>query len=104
MEEKDNLSTSPEPQSAKESEPAKAAAAKDSSQKKEKKAKKEKKGGDATFAPSAIWRELKKVQWPTFPQLMKSSALVIVFTLLFGAYFFVCELAASALVSWIVSL
>lgn len=97
MEEKENLSTSPEPQTAAESEKKSG-----SVQKKEAKPKKEK--GEATFAPKAIWRELKKVQWPTFPQLMKSSALVIVFTLLFGAYFFVCELAASALVSWIVSL
>ncbi|WP_300970910.1 hypothetical protein [Faecalibaculum rodentium] len=35
---------------------------------------------------------------------MSSSGLVIGFTLLFGLYFFICELAASSLVSWIVSL
>ncbi|MGM9960865.1 MAG: preprotein translocase subunit SecE [Allobaculum sp.] len=57
-----------------------------------------------TFAPKAVIAELKKVQWPTFKNLMSSSALVIVFTLLFGFYFFICEIAASGLVSWILSL
>lgn len=59
---------------------------------------------EPTFAPKAILAELKKVRWPSFKDLMKSSGLVIVFTLLFGLYFFLCELAASGLVSWIVSL
>lgn len=59
---------------------------------------------DATFAPKAVWAELKKVRWPSFKNLMGQSGLVIVFTLLFGLYFFICELAASSLVSWIVSL
>lgn len=58
----------------------------------------------ATFAPSAVVAELKKVQWPTLKKLSSSSALVIVFTLLFGLYFFICEIAASGLVSWILSL
>jgi preprotein translocase subunit SecE len=57
-----------------------------------------------TYAPGAVFKEWKKVQWPTFKQLMSTSGLVIVFTALFGLYFFVCELAASGLVSWIVSL
>lgn len=59
---------------------------------------------DATFNPKAVWQELKKVQWPSFKELISSSWMVIVFTVLFGLYFYVCELAASALVSWIVSL
>lgn len=59
---------------------------------------------EPTFAPRAIVAELKKVRWPSFKDLMKSSGLVVVFTLLFGLYFFLCELAASGLVSWIVSL
>lgn len=59
---------------------------------------------DATYSPKAIWAELKKVKWPTFKELMQQSGLVIVFTVLFGIYFFICELAASGLVSWIVSL
>ncbi|MCF0258673.1 MAG: preprotein translocase subunit SecE [Erysipelotrichaceae bacterium] len=59
---------------------------------------------EATYSPKAVLAELKKVQWPSFKELMGNSALVIVFTLLFGLYFFVCEVAASGLVSWIVSL
>ncbi len=59
---------------------------------------------EPTYAPKAVWAELKKVRWPSFKGLMQSSGLVIVFTLLFGLYFFICEAAASALVSWIVSL
>lgn len=57
-----------------------------------------------TFSPKAVIAELKQVRWPSFKVLMESSALVLVFTLLFGIYFFLCELAASGLVSWIVSL
>lgn len=56
------------------------------------------------YSPAAIFKELKQVQWPTFKELMSTSWLVIVFTVLFGLYFFVCEMAASSLVSWIVSL
>lgn len=65
---------------------------------------KEKEKREWTYSPKAIFQELRKVQWPTFKQLMSTSGLVIVFTLLFGVYFFICELAASSLVSWIVSL
>ncbi|MBB5183645.1 preprotein translocase subunit SecE [Catenisphaera adipataccumulans] len=41
--------------------------------------------------------ELRRVQWPSFGQLMKSSSLVIVFTILFGLYFFLCELLANGM-------
>lgn len=64
----------------------------------------EKVKSDATYSPKAIFAELKKVQWPTFKKLMANSGLVIIFTLVFGLYFFICELVASSLVSWIVSL
>lgn len=57
-----------------------------------------------TYSPKSVWAELKKVRWPSFKGLMQNSGLVIVFTLLFGLYFFICEMAASGLVSWIVSL
>ncbi|MCF0246504.1 MAG: preprotein translocase subunit SecE [Ileibacterium sp.] len=59
---------------------------------------------DATYAPKAVLAELKKVQWPTMKELFSNSLLVIVFTLMFGLYFFICEMAASGLISWIVSL
>ena len=59
---------------------------------------------DATYAPKAVLAELKKVQWPTMKELFSNSLRVIVFTLMFGLYFFICEMAASGLISWIVSL
>lgn len=67
---------------------------------KEKKNKREKK--EITYSPRGIFQELKKVQWPGFKGLMKSSGLVILFTLLFGVYFFICELLASGFISIIV--
>lgn len=64
------------------------------------KEKKEKK--DRVYSPIKVIRELKAVKWPTFKELMSTSGLVIIFTLLFGVYFFVCELLASNFVQWIV--
>lgn len=64
------------------------------------KEKKEKK--DRTYSPKGIIRELKQVQWPGFKGLLKSSGLVILFTLLFGLYFFICEILASGLIQVIV--
>ncbi|MBB5185459.1 preprotein translocase subunit SecE [Faecalicoccus acidiformans] len=55
-----------------------------------------------TYSPKGIIRELKQVQWPGFKGLMKSSGLVILFTLLFGLYFFICEILASGLIQVIV--
>lgn len=64
------------------------------------KEKKEKK--DRVYSPIKVIRELKAVKWPTFKELMSTSGLVIIFTLLFGVYFFVCELLASNFIQWIV--
>ena len=44
---------------------------------------------ERTYSPSKVFKELKTVKWPTFKELMSSSALVNVFTVLFGLYFFV---------------
>lgn len=65
---------------------------------KEKKAKKK----GMAYSPANVMRELKKVEWPGFKQLSKDSLLVIVFTVLFGLYFFACELVSTGLVSKIV--
>lgn len=54
--------------------------------KKKEKQEKEHKEGRA-YTPLAVFRELRKVQWPSPKELTKSSLLVIVFTLLFGVYF-----------------
>lgn len=64
--------------------------------------KKEKK--DRTYSISGVMGEMKQVEWPGFKGLMSTSALVIGFTLLFGLYFFICELAASGLVNAIIGL
>ena len=57
---------------------------------------------ERTYSPSKVFKELKTVKWPTFKELMSSSGLVIVFTVLFGLYFFVCEILSSGLVKMIV--
>lgn len=57
---------------------------------------------ERTYSPKLVFKELKTVKWPTFKELMSSSGLVIVFTVLFGLYFFVCELVSSGLVKMIV--
>ncbi len=57
---------------------------------------------ERTYSPSKVFKELKNVKWPSFKELMSSSGLVIVFTVLFGLYFFVCEVLSSGLVKMIV--
>ena len=57
---------------------------------------------DRVYSPAGVIRELKTVKWPTFKELMSTSGMVILFTLLFGVYFFICELAASGLINFIV--
>lgn len=52
--------------------------------------------------PGNLFQELRKVQWPSFKELMSTSFLVIMFTLLFGLYFFACELLATTLIAKIV--
>ena len=59
---------------------------------------------DWMFSPKGVFAELKQVQWPTFPEFMKTSGLVISFTVLFGLYFFLCEVICSKFISWIVGL
>lgn len=54
------------------------------------------------YSPAGVIRELKTVKWPTFKELMSTSGMVILFTLLFGVYFFICELVASGLINFIV--
>lgn len=57
---------------------------------------------DLVYSPKAVMSELKTVEWPSFKGLMQSSGLVIIFTLLFGLYFFICELVATGLINFIV--
>lgn len=57
---------------------------------------------DRVYSPAGVIRELKSVKWPTFKELMSTSGMVILFTVLFGVYFFICELVASGLINFIV--
>ena len=59
---------------------------------------------ERTYSPKLIFKELKTVKWPSFKELMANSGLVIIFTMLFGAYFFIRELASGSLVQAIVNL
>lgn len=59
---------------------------------------------ERTYSISGIMSEMKQVEWPGVKGLFGTSALVIGFTLLFGLYFFICELAASGLINAIVGL
>ena len=58
---------------------------------------------ERAYTPAKVFAELKNVEWPGFKGLCKTSTLVIVFTLLFGVYFFICELAASGLIKLILN-
>lgn len=57
---------------------------------------------DRVYSPAGVIRELKTVKWPIFKELMSTSGMVILFTVLFGVYFFICELLASGLINFIV--
>ena len=43
---------------------------------------------ERTYSPSKVFKELKTVKWPTFKELMSSSGLVIVFTVLLFVRFY----------------
>lgn len=50
------------------------------------------------YSPKGIYSELALVQWPKFSTLMKDSGLVILFVLIFAAFFIACESLVG--VSW----
>ena len=45
--------------------------------------------------------ELAKVSWPTRPQLLESTRLVLVMTFLLGSFLYVWDLLASRLIQWL---
>lgn len=63
-----------------------------------------KKKSEKVFTPKGVFGELKNVKWPRFKELMANSGLVILFTVLFGAYFFACELLCGGFVQTLVNL
>ena len=46
------------------------------------------------FSISGIRKEIKRIRWPKAKELFSNSLTVIVFTVLFGIFFFLCELVA----------
>ena len=49
------------------------------------------------FSPSAILKEISKIRWPKKGDLLTSSVQVIIFTLFFGVFFFLCQLVIATL-------
>lgn len=47
------------------------------------------------FSISGIRKEIKRIRWPKAKDLAANSMTVIMFTVLFGIFFFLCELVAS---------
>ena len=51
------------------------------------------------FSISGIRKEIKRIRWPKAKELFSNSLTVIVFTVLFGIFFFLCELVAGVFLS-----
>lgn len=51
------------------------------------------------FSISGIRKEIKRIRWPKAKELFSNSVTVIVFTVLFGIFFFLCELVAGGFLS-----
>lgn len=47
------------------------------------------------FSISGIYKEIKRIRWPKAKDLFSNSMTVILFTILFGVFFLLCELIAS---------
>ena len=53
------------------------------------------------FSINGIITEAKRIRWPKMKDLAKDSTTVIVFTLLMGIFFFVCQIISSGFLSMI---
>ena len=51
------------------------------------------------FSISGIRKEIKRIRWPKAKELFSNSLTVIVFTVLFGIFFFLCELVGGGFLS-----
>lgn len=47
------------------------------------------------FSIDAVLKEVKKIRWPGKEDLVSNSVQVLVFTLAFGVFFFLCQVIAS---------
>lgn len=51
----------------------------------------------AWFKPADVVKEIKRIRWPKFAELMSDSAKVIFFGVAFGVFFVVCNIVLSKL-------
>jgi preprotein translocase SecE subunit len=53
------------------------------------------------FSFSGISTEVKRIRWPKGSELLASTGKVLLFCILFGAFFVLCDLVVSKLLLWI---
>lgn len=53
------------------------------------------------FSISGIITEMKRIRWPRPKALAKDSAIVIVFVIIMGIFFFLCQMISSGFLSLI---
>jgi preprotein translocase subunit SecE len=58
-------------------------------------------GGLRTFIGES-WGELKKVEWPTQPQVIQATVVVLIACLVVGAYLYTADLIWKPVVKWII--
>lgn len=49
------------------------------------------------FKPEDVIKEVKRIRWPKFSELMANTGKVLAFALAFGAFFVLCDLILSKL-------
>ena len=49
-----------------------------------------------------VWQELRKCNWPTRPELMESTVIVIVSVLLVGIYVSICDVVAQGFLNLVI--
>ena len=49
------------------------------------------------FKPDDVIKEIKRIRWPKFSELMSNTAKVMVFAIAFGLFFVLCDLIISRL-------
>ena len=51
---------------------------------------------------SEVWQELRKCNWPTRPELMESTVIVIISVLIVGFYVFVCDMVSQGFLNLVI--
>ncbi|MGD9874423.1 MAG: preprotein translocase subunit SecE [Kiritimatiellia bacterium] len=58
-------------------------------------------GGFRNFM-SEVWQELRKCNWPTRPELMESTVIVIVSVLIVGVYVSICDVVSQGFLNLVI--